>query len=175
MKWIEACLRNRLIIYVCSVFLCVLGVVCMIRMPLAPFPGMQLNTIVIHVSYPGANAQTVNRQVTSKLIDGLHSLDNIQQMTALSQAGSSTIDLSLYSTRSVDLLQTQLEVIQAISASNLPSVVPQPQVTVERGWSTLVDYLLFSNKISLFHLNPSRIYRAWFDGYATSLDSDQLI
>ncbi len=152
MKWVELCLRNRLLIYIASIFLCVLGVVCMIRMPLAPFPSMQFSDIMISVSYPGANAQTVDRQVTSKIIPGLQTINNIQLMTALSQAGSSNIDLSLNSNDPDDLLQTQLQVIQAIASSNLPSVVPQPQVTVQKGWSTLVDYVLFSNKTSLFDL-----------------------
>lgn len=153
MKWVELCLRNKLIIAVCAVFVCFFGIVCIALMPVGPFPNIQLNAIDIHLQYPGANAETVERQVTAKIVANLQSVNNIEQISASSQAGSARIYLSLNVANHTDLLQTELQIIQAISASNLPSVVPQPQISVEQSYSDVMEYVLFSKTLPLFTLH----------------------
>lgn len=121
-------------------------------MPVAPFPSIQTNTINISLSYPGANAQTVERQVTSKIVNGLSAINNIGQITANSQAGSASIDLTLNKSGSNSILQTEVQIMQAIASSNIPSVVPQPEVTVNKGQFALIGLVLTSSSRSAFDL-----------------------
>ena len=153
MKWVDACINNKLVIFGSAVLLCVLGAISIAVIPIAPFPSISVNSISISLSYPGANADTVERQVVSKIITGLQSINNIQQITANSQAGTASISLTLDSNLTqVDMLQAEMQVIQAVASSNLPSVVPEPEISQDLGQSGLVGVVLYSDKTPLFDL-----------------------
>jgi len=152
MKWVDHCIRNKFMIYMLAGMLCILGIFCIGLMDIAPFPSIQMSNISIRLSYPGANADTVERQVTSKIVRDLQSINNIQQITANSQPGSSDIELTLNSLSDLQLIQTQLQIIQAIQSSNLPIVVPQPQVEIQQGTSEIADLVITSDTRSLFDL-----------------------
>lgn len=153
MKWVLLCIQNKLIIYLLAVALCCIGLFSLYVIPIAPFPTSSSNIIQIQFSYPGANADTVETQITSKVEDALRTIPNVQQVTATSQDGAATLKLTLDSTKSNDLIQTQLKIIQAINASHLPSVVQQPQITLESGISGLISYILFSDHMTPFYIN----------------------
>ena len=153
MKWIDACINNKLLIFGAAVLLCILGAMSLLVMPVAPFPSVQVNAIDIQVSYAGANADTIQQQVVDKIVSGLQSINNVQQITANAQSGSANIELTLDDDLTpMQMLQTQMQVNQAVASSNLPSVVPQPIVQQEQGQSTLVYYVAYSNKTPLFNL-----------------------
>ena len=153
MKWVLLCLQNKLIIYLLAVALCCLGLFSLDVIPIAPFPTVTLNNIQIQFSYPGANADTVESQITSKIENALRTIPNVQQVSATSQDGSANLLLTLDSIQSNDLIQTQIKIIQAIGSAHLPSVVQQPQITVAAGQSSLISYILFSDHMTPFDIN----------------------
>ena len=150
MKWIALCLRNKLIIYVLTVMVCVAGLLALYTRPISPMPIIPLNAFNVFISYPGANAQTVQKQVTSEIVSQLQSIDNVKYITAYSQAGAATIRLELHSGTPLEKLQAHLDIVQAINAAHLPTVVPQPQVVMRAGTSGLIYFVVSANQLSLF-------------------------
>jgi multidrug efflux pump len=153
MKWVDILIKNKLIIYLISLLICLIGIYCLIIIPVAPFPTFQANSIAIDLSYPGANAQTVEQQLTSKVISGLKSINNIRQITANSEAGEARINLVLDSVNTNDLMQTQIQIMQVISSSNIPSTIPQPKVEINKGTSDLMVFVATSPTASIFSIN----------------------
>ncbi|ODN42177.1 efflux RND transporter permease subunit [Piscirickettsia litoralis] len=153
MIFIEACIKNKLIVYIIALAICLAGLFCLYITPIAPFPAMAGHNINIKFSYPGANAQTVQQQVTTEVSTRLQSINNLQYMRANTQAGSANITLALNSNSTEQLLQVQMEVMQAIASAHLPNSVPQPAIRPSASNSGLVDYVVSSNKANLFEIS----------------------
>lgn len=152
-RWIVSCLHNTLIIYVLAVAICVAGIVTLFSTGITPFPSMNSKSIGLLFSYPGANAQTVQAQITSKVVQSVRSLNNIQRITAVSQAGSSYLNLRLNDNRIDQMLQSEMQILQAVASSNLPSVVPQPQIFTAGTNSGIVGYAFMTTQLSQFQLD----------------------
>ncbi len=153
MSWIKACLHHRLAIYLSAIALCIAGLVSLYVMPIAPFPALSFNNMNISFSYPGANADTVQSQVTTKVSNALQGVPNIKNLQATSRDGGAQIQLALNSVAPDAVLQTQMQVMQAIAASHLPTAVPQPQIEQAMGMSGLLTYMLTSDKLGLFKID----------------------
>ena len=161
MRWVALCLKNKLLIYLAAVGLCCLGLFAITQMPMTPFPLGQHPQISIQFSYPGANAQTVQKQVTSRVVDAMRAISNVQSVFAQSSVGSAQIMLVLSSNSSTNLLQTQIEVSQAISASHLPVSVSAPVISTTSSWSSLLTVTVTSKQYDTFKINnfiQSRLY-----------------
>lgn len=152
MKWVDVCIKNKLLVYLTAVLISLLGLFCLILIPIAPFPSSSGNQISVELSYPGANAQTVEKQVTSKVVKGLQGINNIQQITATSAPGGADIELTLNPISDLEMLKTQMDIIQAIASSDLPTVVPAARITLDQGTSGLEDFVLVSDTRALLDL-----------------------
>ncbi len=154
MKLVEACIKNKLIVYVLTLALCLIGLFSIYTITITPFPGIQLNIMMIDVSYPGANAQTVQKQVVNEISTNLESIDGLQYITANASPGSANIQLHMEDDINQDkMLQTQMQVMQAISASHLPASVPQPQISIMSSSSNLIKFVVTSDKATAFDMN----------------------
>jgi multidrug efflux pump len=153
MKWVAKLLANSLLVYIASLVICLFGIACLFFIPIAPFPKIAFNQFSIRMSYPGANAYTVQKQVTEKVENELQGIDNIERISTTSQDGSARIKLVLNSIKTDDLLQTQIKISQAIAASDLPAIVPQPSVDQNSGSSSLIAYMISSEKLTPFEVS----------------------
>ena len=153
MRWIQACLHHRLAIYLSSIAVCIAGLVCLYVMPITPYPATSQVGFTISLNYPGANAATVQAQVTTKVVAALSGTPNIQNISASSMPGSARIILDLNKTDKMAVLQTQMQVLQAISASHLPSTVSKPDIDTSSSLAMLQRYFLTSRQLSLFQID----------------------
>lgn len=151
-RWIAACLHNHLIISVIALAICVLGAATLLSTPITPFPPVPSQSIRLHFNYPGANASTVQTQITTKVTDALRSINNIDRITAVSKEGSAILNLHLTQNSSSEMLQTEMKVIQAVDSSHIPSVVPQPKIDTFGTTSGLISFVFTSNSMSKFEL-----------------------
>jgi multidrug efflux pump len=162
MKLVEACIKNKLIVYILTLALCLVGLFSIYTVTISPFPSIKFNIFLIDLNYPGANAQTVQKQVVNEISTRLESIDDLQYILANASGGSAHIELGLGDDTSQDqLLQAQMQVMQAISASNLPASVQQPKISQASGGSGLIRFIVTSDKANMFDLNnfiKSKLY-----------------
>src|SRR3990167_7444307 len=153
MNWIKLCFKHKLTIYLLALAISLFGLFCIFIIPITPFPLQPSKNIEIEFSYPGANAQTVQTQIIQKVSNALQSLNNIKDIRATAQANNAEIQLELNQFDTQSVLQTQIQIIQAISSSNLPSIVPQPIIHTSMSSSSLITFVITSDKWTLFQLD----------------------
>lgn len=151
--WVDLCIKQKLIIYICAIALCLLGLFCLFKVSVTSFPQLSFNRINIHLSYSGASAYTMESQVTSKVVDALKGTENIREISATSRAGRDIIRLRLDSIEDTDLIETKINIMEAISASHLPAAVSQPRIEEAAGRSGLITYIITSNTFTNFELD----------------------
>ena len=154
MKLVEACIKNKLIVYILTLALCLVGLFSIYTITISPFPDIKFNNIHIDLNYPGANAQTVQKQVVNEITTRLESIDGLQYVHADALDGQAHIRLAMGDDINQDqMLQAQMQIMQAISSSNLPASVPQPQISQDAGHSGLIRFVVTSDKANVFDMS----------------------
>ena len=154
-NWIEACLKNKLLVYICALAVCLAGLFSIVKAPLVPFVQGPSSKIWVNIEYPGANAQTISEQILKQLVPQLQTVDHIESIESTTHAGQATLKLTLIdSVTDLQMLQAQMQVMQAVSTANLPSSIPAPQVLlVGGGMSGLITFEITSKILSVFDMN----------------------
>ncbi|MFZ9034799.1 MAG: efflux RND transporter permease subunit [Francisellaceae bacterium] len=152
MKWVKAFINHQSIVYLAALFVCIFGLYALFQNKIAPFPAISFNEITISIDYPGANTETVEKQVSREITTNLQSIDNIQRISTLTKAGSAYFKIMLQDGSEQAKMKTQMEIIQAISAANLPTSVHEPSITIAAGQSGLITYFISSKQHDLFYL-----------------------
>jgi hydrophobe/amphiphile efflux-1 (HAE1) family protein len=154
MNWFKTCLKNKLLIYICAVAVCVAGLYAIYLAPLSPFPLGTPGNISIDISYPGANATTISEQILKSLEPDLQTISHIKNMRSTTQAGQAHIQLTLEDHLSDNArLQTEMQVIQTVSSANLPAAVPTPSIRLTGGGVlSLIAFAVTSKTASVFDM-----------------------
>ena len=71
----------------------ILGVFCLVQLPVDNFPDMESNTIMVMSSYPGASAEDVEANLTKLLENSLNSVANLKDITSSSRENVSMLQL----------------------------------------------------------------------------------
>ena len=124
MNWVERLFKYKLTVYLITIAVCLLGLFSLFFIEISPFPAIQLNTININLSYPGASAETVQTQVTNKVENALQSIPNVSSITANTFSGSTNIELTLNTNSAMDLLQIQIRILQPSLPATYPAMSP---------------------------------------------------
>ena len=109
-----------------AVGMALIGLVALFRLPVASMPRIDIPTIVVSTSQPGASPETMASTVAAPLERRLGTIPGVTEMTSFSSLGSATIILQF------DLARTQREAAQDVQAAvngarqDLPSGLPNP-------------------------------------------------
>ena len=71
----------------------ILGVFCLVQLPVDNFPNMESTTIMVMSSYPGASAEDVETNLTKLLENSLNSVANLKDVTSSSRENVSLLTL----------------------------------------------------------------------------------
>ncbi len=87
------------------------------------FPEISLNRVIITTIYPGASARDVELNVTTTIEEGLEEVENIQEITSLSEEGISTITVKVDENAEEELFEEVYDEINTAMAkiSDLPA------------------------------------------------------
>lgn len=138
---------NRPIVaMVISIIMVIVGLVSMVRLPVAQFPDIVPPEIYISTSYPGADALTMEQSVATPIEQQMSGVDNMNYMYSLNQ---STGSLRLYVNFDVTMnpstaqILSQMRVTQATSQLP-PDVVNQGVTVVKSTTSPLIMFAISS-------------------------------
>ena len=84
-------LEHSLLVKIIFIIIMVFGINKMMTIQKEGFPAVDLNIININTTYPGASAEDVELNVTSKLEEQLEAVNGIQEITSISRENSSSI------------------------------------------------------------------------------------
>ena len=123
----EAIVRNGILMTVVALIVTVLGVLAAFRVPVQMIPDLEVRTVSIQTSWPGATPQDVEKEILIEQEEYLRTLPNMQRLESSASSGSAVIELDF--PFGVDMTQTLIEVNNALNqVPSYPENVDEPRV-----------------------------------------------
>ncbi len=118
---------------VCSLVILLAGAIALPTLPIAQYPNIAPTTISVTATYPGADAETVEKTVTTILEKQINGVEGMQYMTSNSgNDGSSTINVVFPADRDGDIANVDVQNRVSIGQPQLPTEVKNIGVTVQK-------------------------------------------
>jgi multidrug efflux pump subunit AcrB len=123
----DAIVRNGILTAVAALIICVLGVLAAFRVPVQMIPDLEVRTVSIETSWPGATPQDVEKEILIEQEEYLRGLPNLQRLESSASSGSAVIELDF--PFGVDMTQTLIRVNNALNqVPSYPENVDEPRV-----------------------------------------------
>lgn len=139
-------IKHPIVAIVIAMLTVLIGLVCMVALPVSQYPDIVPTQIMVQASYTGADAETVEASVATPIEQQISGVDNMEYMYSLNaNDGSTTINVSfeLGTDPNMDQVLTQMRVGQA--QAQLPQEVQASGVTVQKSASSpLLVFALYS-------------------------------
>jgi HAE1 family hydrophobic/amphiphilic exporter-1 len=115
-------------------------------LPVSDLPNVDMPTIQVSVSYPGASPDTMANSVTTPLEQQFMTIEGIQSIFSTSNTGSTTIVLQFVLNRDIDAASTDVQAAISRAQTNLPSNLPnQPTYQKLNPAATPILYYVLSS------------------------------
>ena len=123
----EAIVRNGILMTVVALIIGVLGVLAAFRVPVQMIPDLEVRTISVQTSWPGATPQDVEKEILIEQEEYLRNIPNLQRLEATASMGRATIELDF--PFGVDITETLIRVNNALNqVPSYPVNVDEPRV-----------------------------------------------
>ena len=133
---------------VISIITVIIGIVAMLRLPIAQFPELAPPEILLNATYVGADALTLEQSVATPIEQQLQGVDNMIYMTSINSSSGLMrlrVDFDVGTDANTDQILTQMRYLQA--ESQLPVDVRNQGVTIlKSATSPLALFSLYSPK-----------------------------
>jgi HAE1 family hydrophobic/amphiphilic exporter-1 len=137
-------IRRPIVAMVIAALTVIVGTVTIVSLPVAQFPNIVPPEINLRATYPGADAQTMERAVATPIEQQINGVDNMNYMYSTNAtANSQTIlfaDFDLKTDPNMDLILTQSR--ENLATGQLPAVVNDYGVTIKK--STAAPLMIVS-------------------------------
>ncbi len=137
-----------------TILIVLFGIIGMTYLGVREFPSVDPPIISVSVSYPGANSDVIETQITEPLEQSINGIPGIRSLTSVSRQGSSTISVEFE--LSVDMETAANDVRDKVSQAmrQLPRDVDPPIVSkADADASPIMFVTLTSNSRSLLELS----------------------
>lgn len=122
--------------WVIALFMVLFGVVAVLLLPVEQYPDVAPPSLNVQAVYPGADAQTLDRTVTSIIEDEMNGIENFLYMSAISRSnGTAQITVTLKPGTDLDVARTQVQDRLSRVEPRLPLQVRQLGITVTKASS----------------------------------------
>jgi multidrug efflux pump subunit AcrB len=135
----------------------VLGIVATLRVPVQMIPDLDVRTVQVRTSWPGATPQDIEKEILIEQEEYLRSIPSLQRIEATASSGQARIELEF--PHGVDINESLIRVNNALSqVPSYPDTVDQPRIFAEA---------FSSNSFMYFRVAP-------LDGNPRGLDMDMM-
>ncbi|QBF83020.1 efflux RND transporter permease subunit [Shewanella maritima] len=134
-------IQRRLLANVLTIALLAIGTLSLWSLPMAEKPAIDAGEVSVSTSYPGASAEEVESNVTSKLEKELLSVSGISKFSSVSESGSSRIAITIDSniTKLEPVYQDIRDAVNRVTDLP-PQVIEKPLVRVHK--SSNLDFMV---------------------------------
>lgn len=123
----EAIIKRGTLMTVIVLIISVLGIVAALNIPVQMIPDLEVRTISVRTSWPGATPQDIEKEIAIEQEEYLRSIPGLQRLTSSSSFGSASIELEF--PFGIDLNETLINVNNALSqVPSYPLNVDQPRI-----------------------------------------------
>lgn len=118
---------------VISVVIILMGIIAMFSLPLEQYPDIAPPTINVFASYPGANAETVQKAVIVPLEEAINGVEDMIYMTSTaSNTGDASINIYFKQGANADMAAVNVQNRVNGALSQLPSEATKTGITTEK-------------------------------------------
>jgi multidrug efflux pump subunit AcrB len=123
----EKIVRQGTLLTVSVLIICILGIFAALRIPVQMIPDLDVRTIGIRTSWPGATPQDVEKEILVEQEDYLRNLPTLSRITATARSGSAEIELEF--PFGTDVTEMMIRVNNALSqVPSYPENVDEPTI-----------------------------------------------
>ncbi len=135
--------------WVVAILITLVGTISVLNMGIESYPNIAPPQVVVSATYPGANADTVEKNVTQVIEQQLTGIDHLLYFSSSSNSnGTAAITLTFETGTNADIAQVQVQNKVQLAQPRLPTAVTQQGVVVAK---SNPDFLMF---VSLVSTNP---------------------
>lgn len=116
---------------VCSLLIILIGLVGYTRLPIQEFPSIDPPVVSVRTSYPGANPEVVETEVTEILEAEINGVEGVKTLTSSTREGSSSINVEFELDRDLEAAAQDVRSRVSRAMRNLPDEVDAPVVSKE--------------------------------------------
>ncbi len=130
------------------------GVVGFMSLGVREYPSVDPPVVTVSTSYPGANAEIIESQITEPLEESINSIDGIKTLSSVSSDGRSSITIEFDTGRDLDDAANDVRDKVAGAVRNLPPDAEPPVVSkADADAQTILTITVQSSKRSLLELS----------------------
>ena len=123
----EAIIKRGTLMTVIILIVSVLGVMAALRIPVQMIPDLEVRTITVRTSWPGATPQDIEKEIVIEQEEYLRSIPGLQRIISSSSFGDASIELEF--PFGIDLNETLINVNNALSqVPSYPVNVDEPRI-----------------------------------------------
>ena len=124
---LENIISRGTLLTVTVLIICILGIFAALRIPVQMIPDLDVRTIGIRTSWPGATPQDVEKEILVEQEDYLRNLPTLSRINATARSGSAEIELEF--PFGTDVTQMMIRVNNALSqVPSYPENVNEPRI-----------------------------------------------
>ena len=121
--------RGTLVTVVIGV-ICVLGLAAAFRIPVQMIPDLEVRTITVRTSWPGATPQDIEKEILIEQEEYLRTIPSLQRLLSAAEYGQARVELEF--PHGIDINETLIRVNNALSqVPDYPLNVDQPRIYAE--------------------------------------------
>lgn len=129
-----------------SLIIVILGIQALTKLQVREYPQLTTTVVSISTTFTGADSETMQSFVTSKIEEAVGQVDNVDYMSSSSSAGSSSISVKMnLNTDPNEALANVLAKVNSVRRQ-LPSEVDDPVVSVSSGDMNAIMFVSFNSK-----------------------------
>ena len=128
-----------------SLLIVLIGLICYDRLAVRLIPKVDEPIVTVLTSYPGANAQVIESQITKPIEDALSGIDGIDYISSVSRAESSQVTVRFKLDRDPDGAASDVRDRVGQARGALPEEANEPIVQKQEADAQPIVYLAFSS------------------------------
>ena len=114
---------------VISIVIVIAGIIGLATLPVEQYPDIAPPTVMVHASYPGASAETIQKSVVIPLEEAINGVEDMTYITSAAAAGSASISIYFKQGTDPDMAAVNVQNKVSTATGQLPSEVTQIGVT----------------------------------------------
>jgi len=138
---------NPVFAWVIAAFVSLFGVICLVMLPIEQYPDVAPPSLTLSITYTGADAETLDRNVTSIIEKEMNGVENFLYMASTSRSnGTAEVKVTFRPGTNLDIAQTQVQDRLSRVEPRLPQEVRQVGIGVTKSSSGFLMLIALTSK-----------------------------
>ena len=138
-------IRRPVLAIVLNLVILLIGVICYERLAIRQLPNVDVPVVTVATSYPGANAQVIESQITKPIEETLSGIEGIDYIQSVSRAESSQVTVRFKLDRDADAAASDVRDRVAQARGAMPEEANDSIVQKQEADAQPIIYLAFSS------------------------------